>query len=195
MNRVFNVESGFDCRTECKHERKGEHGISSDTWTYAVIDSDARAALELRVMTPFYPTTVNVKSLPVFLQKFRGANVCMHFGYPINKAQVMDGVRTRICEYIGVCYDAGSWGLMGDELVDAHFNQEQGLQQGPIGPVVLPHILKEQPALWAALEERLAELVKQRQAERASDGDLRWRVCEHCVGQGVVGFDKPRSGA
>lgn len=189
MNRSFIIKPGYDCRTECKHEIKGKHGACSDIWTYAVIDTDARAALELRIMTPFYPSTVDVSFLPDSLRTFMGTDICMHFGYPTSREQVRSGAKTQ-CKYIGVCYDAGSWSVMANELVTAHFDQEHGLKQGPI--FAYQGLLQEQPALWAALEMRLAELVEKKQAARREDGDLRWRVCEHCKGQGVVSFDKPR---
>lgn len=178
IHRVFSVEPGYDCRAECQHERRGDHGICSDIWTYAVVDRDARAALEFQLSTPFHPATVDVSSLSDFSRKFGGRNVAMHFGYPTSKEQVLGRPTSTNCAYVGTCYDAGTWGLMADELA-AHFDQAQGLE-GVGDP------LTRQPALWAALEDKLAALVTQRRADRLSDGDLRWRVCEHCGGAGVV---------
>jgi hypothetical protein len=47
---------GYDCRTECKHEPKGEHGISGGTWWYAVTDGDHAVSLEL--LGTDFPETV-----------------------------------------------------------------------------------------------------------------------------------------
>lgn len=178
--RIFNAKPGFDCRIECNHEIKGQHGICSDMWTYAIVNRDARAALELTIMTPFYPQTVDVGSLPDFLRRFVGSNILMHFGYPINKLQVLKHEPpVTDCVYIGTCYKGGSWSMMADELVKANFDQAQGLKRNP-------RTLGEQPALWTALESKLVELTEEMQAARLQDGDLRWQVCEHCTGQGVI---------
>jgi hypothetical protein len=118
--------------------------------------------------------------VPNFLRKFWGRSVLLHFGYPTDKQQVRDGPGTTECSYIGTCYEGGSWGLMAEELVKAHFDQEVGLANRGYTDTLL------QPVLWVALEDKFAELVVQRQAERLSDGDLKWRKCEHCDGHGVL---------
>ncbi len=40
---------GYDCRTQCEHEHKGDHGWHCDTWCYAV--SDGRCSLVLCVFS------------------------------------------------------------------------------------------------------------------------------------------------
>jgi hypothetical protein len=179
IHRAFTIDPGYDCRVECKHDSKGQHGICPDTWICVVVDNDARAALEIRIHAPFYPETVIPEDLSGFLRTFWGRNLALHFGYPTSPQQVLDGPESTKCSYIGTCYSSDSWGLRVDELM-AHFDQRIGLTNRE------HTALRDQPAFYTALEEKLAALVAERQAERLSDGDLKWRKCDHCDGRGVV---------
>ncbi len=168
IQHVFNVRPGYDCRVECKHKVKGQHGIHCDEWVYAVVDRDAQAALELRTYTPFYPNGFE----PGFDNKFWGANLALHLGFAINKEQVKNPEPHPNCAYIGLCFDGGSWGLLADELVQAHFDQTSEN--------------RDQPKLWQALEEKFVLLVQRANREALEDGDLKWVRCKCCKGEGVV---------
>lgn len=185
MKRIFNVAPGYDCRTTCKHTVKGEHGICSDTWIYAIVDQDARAALQLVVSTPFYPATV----VSGKYELFKGNGLYLHFRHPTNVEEVLaDPPLDERCEYLETCYGASSYGLLGYKIVRASFDQERGLSD-PGSEHANP--LQDQHALWAALESKLVELIEVKQAERLSDGDLKWRKCECCNGLGVREVDLP----
>ena len=57
LRRITHVRPGYDCRNvPCKHERKGDHGIAGDEWTYVV--TDGQTAINLSVLTSRYPDTV-----------------------------------------------------------------------------------------------------------------------------------------
>jgi hypothetical protein len=55
-HRTSWVRQGYDCRTECKHTPKGDHGVSDDDWLYVV--SNGVLALALSVTSGVYPPTV-----------------------------------------------------------------------------------------------------------------------------------------
>lgn len=75
MQRITRVEPGYDCRTVCKHERKGEHGICSDVWFFVI--TDGRRAVSLSVFSADYPATVE-RPLPECLDKSSGVGLCWH---------------------------------------------------------------------------------------------------------------------
>jgi len=59
--RITQKEPGYDCRAQCQHKKKGDHGIMSDTWWYCVRDGDR--AVSLSVYSSDYPATVDRSSL------------------------------------------------------------------------------------------------------------------------------------
>ncbi len=181
IQRVFNVSPGYDCRVECQHEHKGQHGIHCDEWVYTVVDRDAHAALELEVYTPFYPATVDKRAILEVRKPFCGGILLLHYGYATSREAVLEADAERNCAYIGTCYPA-TFGLAAGVLVNKYFdnNLEDGWPNGP------GNQLEEQPNLWAALEARLAELVEYGERQRREDGDLKWRVCECCKGAGTL---------
>lgn len=75
MERVSKLFPGYDCRKECQHEHRGEHGICADVWWYAV--TDTTRAVALQVMSADYPASVERAELPRVLQGASGA--CMTF--------------------------------------------------------------------------------------------------------------------
>ncbi len=61
MERRHFVTPGYDCRVECKHEKKGNHGIGSDEWVYVV--SDGPRAVSLSMLSHDYPPTVDREAM------------------------------------------------------------------------------------------------------------------------------------
>jgi hypothetical protein len=182
IQRSFVAKLGYDCRKVCLHERKGDHGIHCTEWVYTVVDHDARIALELEVYTPFYPESVEPTRFlhNIIDQKpFRGSFLRWHFGYATNRAQILAGPASEHCALIGRCWAGGS-GLDAEPLVNQHFerNVEDGWARSS-------NQLSEQPALWAALEQRLETICETFSAERKVDGDLKWQVCAACAGTGT----------
>lgn len=183
IHRSFSIKPGYDCRVTCSHERKGDHGIHCTEWVYTVVDRDAHIALELDVYTPFYPVSVQPRQYlhNIIDQKpFHGAYLRWHYGYAINRTQVLAGPDTERCKLIGRCWPDGS-GIAADELVKLHFerNTEDGWPKDS-------KQLSEQPTLWAALEQKLKERLSDLGQDRREDGDLKWAVCEHCKGTGTI---------
>lgn len=181
IQRVFNVRPGYDCRVECKHDPKGEHGLHCDEWVYTVVDRDARAALELEVYTPFYPPTVDKRGMLEVRQPFMGSVLHSHYGLPTTKEQVQAAEpHSTNCAYIGTCWGS-SFGMAADSMVAKYFenNCEGGWPNGPGDQRDI------QPRLWAALELRLVELIGFAERQRWEDGDRKWIRCECCKGEGV----------
>jgi hypothetical protein len=97
IHRAFTIDPGYDCRVECKHDSKGQHGICPDTWICVVVDNDARAALEIRIHAPFYPETVIPEDLSGFLRTFWGRNLALHFGTRARPKVLADVVGPSVC--------------------------------------------------------------------------------------------------
>jgi hypothetical protein len=183
IQRVFNARLAYDCRTECKHDRKGDHGVHCEEWFFAVIDRDYHAALECEVWTPFYPDTVDPRDYihTILAQPpFRGIRLSFHFGFPTCAQDVRSADERLDCKYIGTCFSecAGSTTYV-EKLVATTF---LWLDVG-----VHTHLPSEsQPKLWAALEQELQSLIVKAEQARRTDGDLKWKLCEKCCGNGLV---------
>ena len=61
IERRHFVTPGYDCRVECKHEPKGDHGIASDEWHYVV--SEGERAVSLSMLSQCYPPSVDRESM------------------------------------------------------------------------------------------------------------------------------------
>jgi len=133
MKRTSGVLPGFDCGTHgsrCKHEKKGDHGISGGTWWYAV--SDGAHAVSLSVLAANYPDTVR-RPLPECLQRPKAEVLSFHRADPHGAE----------CEYVdgGRCIGDATY-LGASEFWEAHGNPAQNEQS---------------EEFWIALECRLPE--------------------------------------
>lgn len=179
IQRVFSTQPAYDCRTECTHDPKGDHGIHCEEWFFTVIDRDYRAALECEVWTPFYADTVDPQNfIHTVLNEppFRGINLHFHFGFPTSAGDVRVGIpTTRDCKYIGTCFSdrIGNSDYV-EKLVATTFEIELGRDYNI------------QPKLWAALEQELQCCIVKAEQARRTDGDLKWKLCEKCCGNGLV---------
>lgn len=76
IKRTMKVTPGYDCRTECKHEPKGDHGIAGDEWWYTV--TDGRVAVSLQVLTNAYPPSVDQEKIPPILRGHLAGTLAFH---------------------------------------------------------------------------------------------------------------------
>lgn len=131
MKRQFILRPGYDCRKECSHEPKGEHGICSDVWFYVV--SEGPHAVSLEIFSADYPPTVERATLTGFLQRPFSGGLFFHHADPSgNRCEFVEG---------GLCKSDCSYRCAQD-LWEAHGNPNQR-EQGE--------------AFWLALEARLPE--------------------------------------
>ncbi len=135
MKRVTRIDPGYNCGTggkDCQHEKRGDHGISSDSWYYAV--TDETRAVSLLVFSGDYPPSVERATLPAKLQKPWGAYLHFHVADSTN-GEPCDLVSCGKCKMGVSCLEA-------DECWEEHHVGEQ----------------REQPeSFWVALESRLPE--------------------------------------
>jgi hypothetical protein len=190
IQRVFNTRHAYDCRTECKHDPKDDHGIHCEEWFFTVIDRDYRAALECEVWTPFYPDAVDPKHhIHTLLNEppFWGISLSFHFGFP-TCARDVRGYDPRLdCKYIGTCFSerVGSSTYV-KKLVATTFDMSTGWAFQPMLGDERGIHQPPQPKLWAALEQELQSLIVKAEQARRTDGDLKWKLCEKCRGNGLV---------
>lgn len=135
MKREHYVRPGYDCRKECLHEPKGEHGICGDTWFYVV--SDGKRAVSLEILSDRYPPTVERALLPDVLQKPMAACLVTHVADPD-----ADPEQAK-CKWVegGLCRVDGSY------LGARAFWNEHGDPKQP----------EQGEAFWLALEAELPE--------------------------------------
>ncbi len=134
MDRRVSVRPGYDCRRQCSHDPKGEHGISSEEWWFAVVSG--RTALSLSVLSGSYPESVDVSRLSEGLTKCQGCAWALHRADP-------DG---NPCEYVvgGLCKSNVSY------LIAESFWREHGD----------PCAGQNQPeAFWQAFEAMLRKAI------------------------------------
>ena len=98
---------GYDCLyDECKHERKGEHGICSDVWHYLLADEQGiegtQFAVTVDVFSHYYPATVP----PIVLQEMLQLRpiVGMHVHTPVEDGPPCCCLGGRGCDH--------SWALL-----------------------------------------------------------------------------------
>ena len=173
LARSVHVVEGYDCRVD-RHKPKAAgrdgHGIHCDEWVYTLVDP-AVGALALHVYTPFFPRSVD----PPPFTSYRGAFIGMCTPHVTSRQLVASATPPSPCAYLGQCYDWGTWSLLAGEIFEETF--EARLQ---------PRIEDPQPRLWAKLEEFFAEQANAIKVARHEHGDLGWRRCEHCNGEGVL---------
>ena len=118
MERRAHSEPGYDCRRECLHEKKGDHGIACFTWWFAVVEG--LQAVSLSVLSGQYPESVDASSLPALLREVQGGCWAVHHADP----------KGGVCEYVagGKCQGNTSF-LAGEAFWEQHGASELGLEQ------------------------------------------------------------------
>lgn len=124
---------GHDCRRECRHEPKGEHGIHSDEWWFAVVDGGL--AVSLTVFSGLYPESVDRSTLPACVSECSASTFATHRADPNGKE----------CDYVegGLCTGALSF-LRAERFWKRHGVPEAGLEQPE--------------SFWSALETELRKV-------------------------------------
>ena len=174
--RWSDIEPGYDCRVECKHERKGDHGICADGWFYVV--SDGECAISLHVRSADYPATVETSRFLDFTREPYGTDLSLHVPWPIaydlesSTERIRLGETTgRMCDVVegGRCWTPKSTSLGADEFWKLHGSPAQ---------------FDQPESFWTALCEKAKEWIAEVQALRAQLAHV--RQCSHCRGRGVI---------
>jgi len=157
LARQSHLIAGYDCRVECQHTPKGEHGQSSSEWLYIIGSGDA--ALTLIVMSGEYPD--GTRRPP------DARDLTLHVAWRTEQSDVRSSSLGEGCDYVdgGRCFRAASTIVGARDFFVAHGQSTF-----------------EQPeSFWTALEDKFA--VMYGTAERADD---RFKQCPTCVGEGVI---------
>lgn len=134
MERRTESKPGYDCRRECKHEPKREHGIHCDEWWFAVVDGGH--ALSLTVFSGIYPESVDSSTLYRSTRECAGSAMAWHHADPSGDE----------CEYVegGRC-TGGVTFVHAADFWEAWGHPSAGLEQPE--------------TFWSALEAKLWEVV------------------------------------
>ena len=173
LQRTANLRPGYDCRTVCTHTPRGDHGISSDRWIFAVRDMDRHIALEFVISTPNYPVSVGERY--IFYRSFSPSVLIWHYAHPTSKDEVL-GSPAADCDYLGKCYRNNGSTTYERELFERIF----------VMPSAGTHTPEQPESFWLALEHELDTRATALEAARLEDGDLKWKVCGCCHGERVV---------
>jgi len=169
MRRSSWREPGYDCRRECKHENKGEHGWHCDEWIYVV--GDANGALVLEVTSQQFADDERLSiewrrrtRLP------EGSNLRLHLAFPVEVESIRTADDGTACDFIGAecCFPGGYWALLAGELWER-------LSASPT--------LAQPETFWQGLETKYREIMADRLAERK---DTTHAQCPTCKGAGVI---------
>ena len=155
------VHPGYNCREQCDHDPKGDHGIASDLWLFGIVSKDRTFAISLEVSSGKYPASTGRRHQIPF---------GIDLGYHKARATSVDQARdkpTKDCVMIdGACYSDGS-SLRGLEFWKRHGGDAM-------------EITEVSEALWIALEQRF-------QIDYAAHcARPTWVRCLHCDGQGYL---------
>ena len=147
MERLTFQRPGYDCRTKCVHEVKGDHGIHCDEWWYVVKDGDV--AVSLNIFSGIWPKTA--PHVPSALDPDRwpmAADLTVHVAFPVDEYSQEE----RECQWVegGKCY-----GCHSSTLWAADFYKKHGVDK------------YEQPeSFWLALEKLCKEQAEEYRASK-----------------------------
>lgn len=169
MKRFTSTKLGHDCvrypcgKNGCGKVPGNDHGIADDTWYYVV--GDGEVALSLSVRSGKFPESVP-REFAVQYGRAKGSFFCLHATFPVDKEDLrLD--KSRACDYLDHCYDAGTWSTEAGAFFEAHGKQSF-----------------EQPeSFWVALEAKFAERAAEAREARV---DLEHEQCRRCLGNGTV---------
>jgi len=172
--RTSFVEPGYDCRVECQHKVKGDHGICADGWCYVV--STGECAGMLFVRSANYPSTVDTSRHEAFMRRPSGSDLTLHVSWPAasDEDDTREAVRLhqgRDCALVdgGRCWNPKSTALGAKEFWDAHGS---------------PDGFDQPESFWEALREKATAWIADAKAMRARLAHV--RQCPACQGRGVV---------
>ena len=172
--RVQQVVPGYDCRVECKHEHKGNHGICPDKWFYVVGSADC--ALALTVRSCDYPATVDDAAERVarhYPQGPEGTDLTLHVPWPAGD-DAEDDIRLgrggEVCSLIetGRCWRPHSTSIGAEEFFRNHGQPT----------------FEQSEAFWEAMRAEATRLAAK--VVEVYGGLRRLVQCPHCRGRGVT---------
>jgi hypothetical protein len=184
MKRTSWKVPGYDCmHAPCRHEKKGDHGISGGECLWAVTTDEGDMAAALDIHTSEYPESIpplkRARMISEDIHRFRERvlswSLTVHATFGTDREQLGRGGR-QDCELIHPCFVVWQ-SYSGDEaFADVMTLDERGL----------PAFEQGEP-FWKALEAWLAEKAPKLRAERA---DLHWRLCPLCGHTDHPGFQE-----
>lgn len=168
--------AGYDCRVECVHEVKGQHGQKGDELWLEVRSGDAALTLQLF-------TTVRDGQVMHLSSRGRLVNpayVTLHFGFTFEESQVRTAAKPRECDVLGSCWSDEESPCRADTLWPAEADAE--IESELTLPNVEEIALQCAEVVWKRLE---TELTNEREARWKAHAALP-RQCDKCGGTGVV---------
>lgn len=185
MKRTAWKTLGYDCRNApCKHEPKGDHGISGGRWNYAVTTDEGDLALLLEIHADEYPETVPQRK--AWSERTRReatappspagwisgplAHLSVHATFPTD-IESCEARGSLDCKLVRPCF------IVADFCSDDAARLWRGSGQ--------PWQYEPTERLWRALEERLAEVAP---GLRAKNVRGKWVKCPKCGGGDHPGF-------
>jgi hypothetical protein len=171
LRRASFRRPGYDCRRECKHTPKGDHGWHGDEWIYVV--GDEEGALVLTIFANEFEgdpalTAELRRGASERSQRACGSDLTLHTRFPIDVEHVREAAQGTKCEYVvGRCFTAWTSARQADD-----FFTEHGADT-----------FDQSIAFWDAFSERFLELMADARARRV---DTTHAQCPTCAGAGVV---------
>lgn len=164
-------EPGHDCRVECKHEVKGDHGICSSIWVYLVTDGECTLALD--VYSGIFPPTVERRASSI-IEYPNGRELTLHVPWVCGdnaEEDIQHGRRGRECELIpaGRCWMPHSSSLGARDFWRANYVCAQ---------------FQQPETFWEALRAKAEELIKAAREHAKEFAHL--KQCPTCRGRGVI---------
>lgn len=168
---------GYDCRGECQHEVKGDHGQHGDElylWTrFAELGAGASLTLFLAARAgvrigDYYSEHYPYGVMPAWLHT--------HFAFPTTEEQVRG--KASACDLLdGQCFSGATTAIAAERVWSDVFSDEM-LVSSQIELLALAHCT----ATWARLDAFLRQAY-----EDADEAHQALPVrCEHCHGRGVI---------
>lgn len=172
MKRIEWHTPGFDCRADCQHTPKGDHGISGGRHVFAVQTDEGDVAVVLDLFGAEFPDTVPA-DVRARMMEDRAIDpmpsISYHAAFPTEREDV--GKRgERDCRVLKP--GAGCFVVAQYSDVGRWFRAVGGVS----GRV-------QSEEVWLALEAMLASRVEE---IRGNDARKKWMVCPCCEGQAFV---------
>lgn len=162
MRRISIRRAGHDCRVTCSHERKGDHGICSDEWTYLI--EEYGFAFGIKVFSFVYPASVNVETL-----SYRPEAPLASCEWHSLEPRETNWAHSDGCEVFQgkrCFFEGGNYGLADRLVLDGKLN---------------PLDFGQAEGFWLVLENEFKRQLELRPVVKEIED-----VCPHCKGSGNV---------
>ena len=173
--------AGYDCRVECEHEKKGNHGQAGDRFALVVrLRGPSDAALDLLCRAS--ARDGQICSPDRARERGLVTTVCasLHCTFPITEGEVLAGEPWQ-CDILrgGYCYGTEGSGCWGDRLWTP-------AQTEAAGDAIL-HIPSHADVLFALpIWDQMAKELVDALVRHKAESDALPRRCEHCKGKGLI---------